>query len=334
MAIMQKKKQRGRAPVYAAIIVILIVAIAASIYLNAVSVKAIAVSAPLNATIGSAPSIFSIKGNEYAMYVSGAQGGNVAYVNIAQFPTMVKPMLYVKLTLHNTTKINAGSNYTTIEIRLNSISNKSIGVTIIPISASLLIAPDSASIKTVYVGLGGPAGSISIHTNYTSTTIASSTTTATTSTTSISAQVNQTQVEIQNLLNKDKFYPLVMNFSKLYSNTSSCTLQSYDTAYVGYYGSTPSGTYTYQNVSQFTPYNMLESTIGQHGLYITNFVALTRSSFYNNTSALKITMNVTSGIITNTTLGGVYAGLSYATLQNLYKEAVVIGGPCGIYVAH
>ncbi|MGC8651821.1 MAG: hypothetical protein ACP5UH_01040 [Candidatus Micrarchaeia archaeon] len=329
-----QKKEHSRALIYAVVIAVLIVVIAAYAYWHAGPTRVFIVNAPLNTTITSTPAIFLIRGNEYAMYISGRQSGNSTHIYIAQLPVMITPLLYVELKLYNTVKINAGSNYTTIEMRLDSISSNSISVTIIPVSASLLIAPDASNIKEIYVALGGSSAGVPAYTNSTIATTVSSTTTSVSSTTTTKPATNQTQIEIQELLNKDKFYPLVMNMSKLYTNTSACTQQQYYTAYVSYYGSAPTVTYTYQNVSPFTPYGMLVRTVGQRGLYITNFITLTKSAFYNGTSALTITTNVTSGTIANTTLGGVYNGFNYTVLQNLYKKAVIIGGPCGIEVAH
>ncbi|MEM0150010.1 MAG: hypothetical protein QXW10_03885, partial [Candidatus Micrarchaeaceae archaeon] len=294
----KNKRRNARARIYVIIIIVAIIA-AITYSIASSSQHIIYVRSQVNVSISHLPNIFNINGNEYAIYLAGAQNGESAQVYIAQMPAMVAPLLRVNLTLHNVTKINAGSAYTTIEMKLNSFANGSIGVTITPVSANLSIAPDASMIKEIEVLPGSSsAGGISIQTNSTTTIGTTITTTSVASTTTIKANTtNVTHSEIEALLNKDVFYPLMANYTVLYRGTVGCTPQLYNSTYISNYGSAPTPTYSYQNVSLFTPYNMLMSIEGQKDIYIVSYKVLTRNTQFNNTVALSIEMNLSSGTL-------------------------------------
>jgi len=335
-----KKRKNTHMRAYATIILIIIVIAIIAYAYAAHGQKLIYLNSSLNESITYSPLIFSMNGNEYAVYLTGTQKSNAAHIDIAQMPAMIEPLLYVNLTLHNTTKVNIGSNYATLEIKLNSVTNNSIGVTMIPVSASLNIAPDKNMIKVINVAIqNSNSTGIKIYTNISnmSKTTTTTTTASTASTTSIKVNVtNETQAKITSLLNSDKFYPLMVNFTALYRNTSACTPQLYNSTYSNYYKETPIPTYSYQNVSQATPYNLIMKTVGQKNLYIVSYIALTKGAQFNGTTALSIAMNLSSDTLINSTLNvnGIYSGLNYTVLKELYTNAAKVGAPCGIYIAH
>ncbi|MGC8647404.1 MAG: hypothetical protein ACP5SA_01120 [Candidatus Micrarchaeia archaeon] len=338
MAEKKAVKKSGRKALTYLIIVIIIIALLAYIFAAAKqSAQIIYLKAPTNATISKTPTIFSIENKEYAIYL-GSVGNNYANIYIAQMPAFVAPLLYVNLTLHNTTRINAGTTYANLEVILNSISNNSVSITLVPVSTNLYLTPDSE--KIIIVNVQQPSAKISIKVANTSQTTQTTTTIVSTASTTIPAKIanatNTTKEKISKLINEDKFYPLIVNLTSLYRNTSACTPELYNTTYFSYYNAMPSPTYSYHNVSINTPYDLKMEITGQKGYYIVSFVALTRNAQFNNTAALSINLNLNTSTIVNTTINpyGIYGGLNYTVMEKIYEKASVIGGPCGIYVVH
>ena len=331
------KKSGVKAWIYLVIAIIIIALLAYVLAATRQSTQIIYVKAPTNATISKTPTIFSIENKEYAIYL-GSVGNNYANIYIAQMPAFVAPLLYVNLSLHNTTRINAGTTYANLEAILDSISSNSVSITLAPVNTDLYLTPDSE--KIIIVNVQQPSAKISIKVANTSQTTQTTTTIVSTASTTIPAKTanatNTTKEEISKLINEDKFYPLMVNLTSLYSNTSACTPELYNTTYFSYYNAMPTPTYSYHNVSINTPYDLKMEITGQKGYYIVSFVTLTRSPQFNNTVGLSMDLNLNTGTIVNTTINpyGFYSGLNYTVMKSIYEKALVIGGPCGIYVVH
>jgi hypothetical protein len=290
-----------------------------------------------NITIGYKPTIIEVMGSEYAVSLASAPSNGHAYVYIEDMPALIKPAALVYLSLSNATKVNTYGNYTTIEMRLDSISNASAAITVKPVSATLEIAPDSSSIKFISWNLNATSQKIRIVTNVTTNATNTNTTKVTTATTSITTipQVNITAQNITSLLNNDTYYKLMLNYVALYQNTTHCTSSLYNSTYLAVYNTLPTPQFSYENISSFIPYNMTIKKVNDgNGIYTINFVEFTRMQEFNNKDALSIVLNANKYLILNNTLGGVYQGDNYTILLNGYNKATTIGGSCGIYVAH
>jgi len=137
-------------------------------------------------------------------------------------------------------------------------------------------------------------------------------------------------------LGKSIYYPLMMNYTKIYANTSRCTENIYDSAYLNYYGSTAPGIYSYVNQSQVVPYQMFNNitSIG-HGNYSVVYKVRTVNPAFDNQAVLTISMNASAQILIKTpVLSGIYQGSNYSNLFSGYRKALSIGGPCGILAVH
>ncbi|MGC8495950.1 MAG: hypothetical protein ACP5MX_01950 [Candidatus Micrarchaeia archaeon] len=334
------KKRHKHNMIYGLALVVVIIALVAISALKPSGIVNIGTSGS-NLTISSKPVIIEAAGSEYAIYLASAPSNDHVSLYIDSMPALVKPAILVSLNLGNVTKVNTYGNFTTMEVRLDAIGNASATITIKPVSPSLQIAPDTSSIKFITWNLNNSNNGIKITTNIinatNSTAKINTTTKITTTTTSVTTipQLNITAQNITSLLNKNIYYGLVLNYTALYDNTTKCTSTLYNSTYLSTYGSLPPASYSYQNMSSFIPYGMIIKRINEgSGVYTVNFVELTRNQAFNNTNALSIVLNANKYVIISSTLGGVYQGDNYTTLLKGYREAEVIGGPCGVYAAH
>ena len=289
------------------------------------------VSGPTALNMTASPVVLSIGGSEYVFKLeSGNAQTGLAYLYVEQVPVFINPILNVTLVLRNSTKVNAGSAYANMQIQLNSIGNGSISVTVTPVQSYLQEAPDSARIRQINVALGVAGSGAQNSTNkVTATTTSTSTTVGSTTT------VNQTSANEARILNYSKngiFYPLMLNYTNLYANTRNCTAPLYNSSFIGYYGHAPSGPNTYQNVSLIVPYSMSSSvSYSSKGNYGVAYATQSHNPVTQG-NALVMTINLTTGTILGTVLGGVFTGSNFSTMQSGLRSAATIGNACEIYV--
>lgn len=320
----------------AAVVVILIVA-----YFALANTEGSAISTPATANLTGSGSIFSINSQQYLISFAGTLGGSSkAYVHISKLPIFANPLLNVTLTLGNITKVNDGTTYANMGIELDAIGRNSITVKVSPLFTSLEVMPDSQYISivqgTLYIqgqaatttiqGFG--AGSSTVST----TTISSQSSSSSTSTT-VKA-TNTTALEINSTLMKNYTYSLLLNFSRLYANTSNCTPTLYNSTYLDADGAVPSGPNTYENVSTIVPYGMpIATSMTGSGNYYVNFTTKATDPFYNNRVAVTLEVDPKSGqmveqIINST---GIFSGQSIVQIGQDYLRALSYGA-CGVEV--
>ena len=240
------------------IIVLIVVYYIATYLINAFSVPAI--SSDTTFTLSNQTTLFSIDGNQYsATLLTEKPGSSTAQIAITRQPTFLNPTLFVMLYLDNWTKVNAGTQYSNMQIKLNSINSTHIGVTITPLPTSLNILPDSSRITVEETTLSPfgvqsngytpitTASSTTTTTASTTTSTSTSTSSTTSTTTTISSSSNYNEAAA--LLHQDIYYGLMLNYTAMYSGESSCNPSLYNSTYYAKYGSSPSGFDTYQNVS-------------------------------------------------------------------------------------
>lgn len=315
------------------IIVLVIVYSVGKWILNTVSV--VNISAPTTITLTQAGSVFALNGTEYSITLLPNASAVTPQVEILKQPAFLTPAQIVTLDLANSTKVNTTGAFANLEITLKSVSNSSISITLTPLSPSLSLAPDSSKIAYVdtalkFINVGGSSGTSSSGGSTTSatTTIAGATTTVAATTTISQAQSNYSIA--LGLLQKSIYYPLMVNYTKIYANTQNCTSTLYNNTYTAHYGHQPSGQNTFVNLSGFVPYQMT--------LSITNSTPSMWSAIYNTASissfstgpALVININTTKELIINTTTEGVFYELNYTTVKSSYNAAVSYNNACGI----
>jgi hypothetical protein len=333
----KQKKPTSLKSKIAALIVIIIIAIGLY-YVFFLYVNQTVIQAPATANVTASGTIFSVNGQQYLISLSEASiSTGQAYIHISKLPIFLNTLLNVTLPLNNITKINAGSVYANMGIQLLSMSTNSITIQISPLDTSLAISPDSQHIKqiqgTLYTS-GQAATTITTTTIATTTTIgtgSSTTTTAATTTTTIA--VNNTQLEISAALGGNNMYALLLNFSKLYTNTTGCTQSGYDTLYPIVTHMQPNPPNDYPNASQITPYSMSSTTaqVGS-GLYNVTFTTKAHAQLFDNVPAVILEVNTNSNTVTySISSKGIFEGQSYSTMDQNYVQANSEGA-CGVEV--
>lgn len=335
------QKKGGGGKLLAIAVVIIVVIAVASYFLFFLNVNQVVISSPTTVNITQAGNLYSINSNQYYISLSKVSiTTGTVYIHITKFPIFVNPLFNVTLTLNNITKLNLGTNYSNLGIQLESISANNVTVKISPLFTSLQIAPSSSDIRVVQTSLfGGSSGSIQ-QTTVVSTVVSTSATTTGTSTagttapTTTIAKTNQTEAAILAALQKDSYYALMLNFSKLYANTSNCNMNLYDNLYVKENGHLPSGPSSYENVSPFTPYNLSSTTtLSSGGTYNVSYVGKTVA--LGNLPAVTINVNPTTGATEDTiapaSSSGIFADLTLAQIQSNYATAY-LQGSCGVMV--
>jgi hypothetical protein len=323
----------------ALIAVVVVVAALLYVWLSAGSV--VSVSAATTMSITRSPSAFSIGGETYSIALARiAPGNSVAQVYLNKDPTFMNPLLNVTLYTGQETKVNAGSSFANIALQITSIGNNAVTLTVTPISTSLQIAPDSADIAAVNTGLEGLQQKVTTTTtivtgNSPATTTVPGITTTTvpgTSTTTV-ASSNTTKEMVLAELQKSAYYPLMLNYSKLYANTVNCNLAEYDITYLHVNGVVPSGLSTFENVSRFVPYALYSNiTSAGSGVYSVTYRTRTTDPNFNGVAALIIDINPGQQMLVSSALGGVFQGMNYNSLKSAYMTAENIGNACGVYV--
>lgn len=334
----QQHKKPSTKKKITALAIIIIAAIALYSYFVLQVNQTVITSSPKTVNITQQGALYSINSNQYYISLGHVSLSNAkAYIYISKLPIFINPQLNISLTLNNITKLNVGTNYSNIGIQLQSLSANSITVQISPIVTSLQIVPDSSKISIQWTSLTNSTGATkntgASNTAKTTTTISTGTTASTSSaSTTTVVPTNTTAANIAAALKKDNFYGLMLNYSILYSNESSCTQNQYNSAYASRFGSLPSGQNTYTNVSAITPYN-LSSTQNSTSGGDYNIFFRAKTITFGDLLALTIKVNVSTSTVINNTISqtGPFAGTSttYLSLSSAYATAKSEGA-CGI----
>ncbi|MGI0100870.1 MAG: hypothetical protein ACREBH_04110 [Candidatus Micrarchaeaceae archaeon] len=317
-------------------VLVLVVIVVVLYYVFFLYVNQTVVNTPATANITTSGTVFSVDSQQYLISLASvSMASDKAYIHISRLPIFVNPLLNVTLTLNNVTKINAGTVYANMGIQLMSIGQNSITAKVSPLYTSLAIPADSQDIVTIQGSLyNSQQQSIGSTSTINQGASISSTTATTASTTTLKA-TNYTSLEINTTLKDNAMYALMLNFSELYSNTTMCTPSVYNSTYIYAHGTAPSGQNSYENISQFVPYNISHSlsNLGK-GDFGEVFKTKTHSPVFDNVDVVTIDINASSETILNETISsmGVFSGLNYAKLRSNYVNALAAGGPCGVEV--
>ncbi len=294
-------------------VVVLIAIVSLSMYSNQANPKI------TNLQLTSSPKQLTVNGASYVVYLLASSPSlGTATIRMQELPVALNPPFDIPLSSAKVASIStdANSQYANLQIRLSNFSANSIIVDMQPIDTSLQVPISGRSASTTI-----PSG------NTTTATTTAGTTTSTT--------INQTQAgtsSAMSILNKNSTYALMLNYSKLYGNTQSCTSQLYGSTYYSMKGTYPIGAATYQNVTVATPYEMnFNLTKTGPNIYLGVFSSLSHSSFTTGKAA-EFTVNIATGLVTSAKTEGLFQGLNYTTLQGIYSTAASSGSACGILV--
>ncbi|MCL5434078.1 MAG: hypothetical protein M1538_03870 [Candidatus Marsarchaeota archaeon] len=302
-----------------------------SLYINYVNIISINQSTPI--TLTTTPTIISLNGNEYSLkLLSYSNITTQAVLAITKLPIFVNPTMLIQIPFNNFTDVNLSSKYSTLRIKLSNVSNNHFVVDLIPIPSSLLETPTVQRILFVNntVPNFGTAPitaikPISITTNKTTTNK------NITSTSNSSSTQTSNFDKAENLLKVSTYYPIMVNYTKMYANESNCTATKYNNTYYNLEGIFPNGTDTYQNITAITPYKLtLNITNSTPSLYDAVYTAYSHSSISNGI-ALIITMNVISDDIISSTTENAFLSTNSISLESAYMRENRIG-TCGTFI--
>jgi hypothetical protein len=317
------------------LIILAILYLAVTWILNAASVTAI--SGPTTLAATNSTSFFSLYGNEYSLSLLSASNQS-AQVELTQLPTFLNPTLYVNLVLNNATSVSPTlQQNANMQIKYTQLNSKtSIQVSIVPIPVGFTQAPTYSKITVAQTSLAPfgssvPLATTTISSNSTNSTTTAASTTVASSTTTISQAVTGS-AEALAVVQKTPYYGLMLNYSRLYTNGTSCTAPLYNSTFIRVYdGQQPSGGSTYENVTTEVPISLV--------LNITNtstsdYVATWKTGFKDGSSSAVVVMsvNVQSSQVTSTSIEGIFSGETYSDLQSGFVTADAVGNDCGIYV--
>jgi len=331
----KKHKGLSRTKVGIAILSIIIIAIAVEAISGFNSGRVLVINSPRIVNITRLGIAVQLNNSVYLVSFVGGFGSGTAYIILTKLPVFLNPALNITLNQNSTTHVSYDSQYAIVGFELKGFSNRSALVSVVPVSAGLNIPPDSGKIRVVpnFLVFGSSAGGSSTITG--TTTIATTVTTTTSSTSTSTIRQLSIQEKVMGVLQKSLYYPLMLNYTTLYANTANCTSTLYNTTYILHNLHAPSGQSTYQNISSIIPYRLSLNITGSSNRYTASYITKSRSSIYNSIPALVIGVNLTSNTITSTqiTSSGIFYGASYNSLLSGYRQAVLIGNACGIYVA-
>ena len=287
-------------------------------------------------TVTNSTTVFTINGNEYAMYLSSSSvAGASARVAIARLPVFMNPALEVSMIENNATDVNTMGAFADVQLLLTHIGNNSITVTITPIPIGLALAPSSSKIIVIQSSLPpiGASSQVNATTSTTSATTTSTTGTTTQGTTTIGTSGNYSAA--QNLLKTDVYYGLMANYTKVYENAgNNCNISTYNSTYTSKYGHLPNATNSFSNITKIVPYDMnytLKNT--SFSVWVATYNTYSHSPSLTGGPGLVVTMNLTRRqIVSSVTTGGVFGGLNYSKLYGSYVNITKIRNDCGVYV--
>ncbi len=287
--------------------------------------------------LNSSSFLFTLNNSEYSLYLYSVSK-NKADVYLQRFPNFVNPVLNVSIYLNNSTKLNLGSKYADLEIKLNSISSNSVNIDLIPLQQYLLIKPDSENINIVktYSQNNTALFNKSINKTPSVTTTLQNTTTSVISTTvpsssNITTASANKAVAIK-LVKSDKYYALLQNYSDIYSNAANnCTSSLYNSTYLNEYAKQPAGPLLYKNIKNNSPSNIVSNISNKNNeFYFTYIAESPNSSIAGN--ILTLTVNVSSISISNSTFSGIFKEQNYTSIYSNYLTITKITNSCAAYV--
>ena len=287
------------------------------------------------------PFLFELNNTEYAIYLHSASSSS-ADIYVQKLPNFINNVFSVEVYENNSTKINLGSVYADIEIKLNAVSKNfnSINISMYPLQQYLLLKPDSASISQVtsysqlssqpLQGQNSTAAKTQATKNTTTTTTTASTSPSTTTTASSSSSSVNESIAL-NLIKTNSYYALMQNYSSLYANAeNNCTSSLYNSSYLAKYGSSPPAG-SYQNAKSNSPSGISMSKSVKGTVVSFTYKSVSSAPSLAGT-VLVLNVNESSSTISNSTFSGIFTGLDYQTMLSNYKLITSVGNACGIYV--
>lgn len=268
----------------------------------------------------------------YVLYLE-AVGNNSALVYLARQPILSNQILVLSLQTGKQAKINTyNGSATNLEITLLSSGANSARLSLIPVSTALGISPSSTS----YFIQPSVLSNNLIYQNTTNVTVVTTSTTSTS--TSVTTTVSSGNViptaQIMQEVNNSVFGILMNNYDTLYKKDVVCNQSVYNSTFIKYETTKPVGPFDFHNASLTTPTSLSSSMSYMKGKEYLVAYNSTAPSKRTTGVALLLTLNFSSGLITNSTFTGVYSGLNYSEVYKVYAFQSGINNFCGTYIPY
>ncbi len=284
--------------------------------------------------------LFNFNNSEYSIYLSNTSNNN-ANIYLQKFPNFVNPLLNISIYLNNSTKINLGSKYANLEIKLNTISTNFINISLIPLDTNLLINPNLQNINIVKIqekntslsntSLTTTINSILISNKSNTTTIYSNNSISSTNTILSKTLAENKTIAIK-LLKNNKYYSLLLNYSNSYLDAvNRCNSSLYNLTFSAEYGKQPSGLHLYKNIINNTPLNIVSNISNKNPVFYFTYKIISKNSNIAG-NILTLSVNTSSLSISNSIFSGIFKGSDYTSMYDNHLIVLSHQNSCSIYI--
>ncbi|MGC8537921.1 MAG: hypothetical protein ACP5MZ_02980 [Candidatus Micrarchaeia archaeon] len=273
---------------------------------------------------------FSFAGSYYLAYV-GTTGNGTATIYLERQPILLNPVLEINVSSSAGTFMSPTlGNVASMELKLLSAANGTATISVSYVSPSLSIPVSSGRIRVLKQApvVAHPSSSTPPKAN----TSSSSTNTTVSTTNTTASSVNTTREKIMSIAGSYGLFNTLQDYAAAYSNLSKCTPTLYNSTYISYIGSYPSGASTYYNASRITPHAMPYSIDYVNPLTYSIVFSTTSDSSGTTGTAAIIYINMTSRSVSSYKLEGAFSSQTAASMLSNYVNITKIGGYCSILV--
>ncbi len=324
---------------------IIIVMLAAILLLSMGGTSTITQATTVTLKQGSAMQFrLSSSSDVFSIYVNGVSSSS-AELSISQSPVLSSEISSFTLISGSTINVSTtGDKDANLQVTLVSGNSSTAKLQLTPISSGLVISssPGISSSQPLPI----PQNSSNILSTIPTTIINSQGTTTTSSaTTSLTTGATTSQVTTispnqnipQSVINEaESSYigTLVSNLDALYAKEVQCTEPIYNQTLTSLAHQSPTGPFSYANVTLHTPNSINMTITGPISSNYTVNYASKGPSKQTTGLAISMTLNGTSGTISNIKFSGIFLGANYTNLQNSYTYQSSLGTACGAYMPY
>ncbi|MEM3791240.1 MAG: hypothetical protein QXL16_00735 [Candidatus Micrarchaeaceae archaeon] len=254
------------------------------------------------------------------------------YLYFTKYPIGIAPIFAYPIQNGEELNISTSfSSYADISAKVTSLNLTYAKLNILVIPSFVRVGvTEGREIQPYLFMIGEKLRNITIVNATTSTTSTSSTSTSTT--------INFTEVNMEKALSlANSTLPgiLMQKLSRLYINSKYCTPSIYNETFLIKLNKTPSGPFSFYNVSYVTPYGVnVTAEKGAGSVYSVIYTLITKDPSFSK-PALIIVLNISSKYpIVNVTYTGAYMGLNYTLLNQTYNFESKINNQCAALIPY
>ena len=262
----------------------------------------------------------------FAIYVASSSSSG-AVVLVSKVPVLSGYASEALLVPNSSVNVSINATgVANLNIKLAKSNSTSAELYITPLASVLGVKPSSGLSIIGPVSIGRTSGLKIIVTS-----------TSTSSTTSTST-INQTAALLQSALayanNNTSEGLLETEYASLYEKDKACNSSIYNETYTHYYGTAPSGDFSFLNVSKQTPIDINETAYYISGtLVFVNYTPVMRSGKQSPLLSLELNMSpLTKLRIVKAAYTGILQGDNYSIVNSTYAFQSRISNYCGAYI--